>query len=190
MGGETFHHHYHILYDIRNRMDKPVVNFLEIGTCAGGSSCLMLSSPKPTSVVSVDLGHHCSPEIIEANVKKFGRAENEFTYIVGDSRTPEVVGAVQNVFTEVDILFIDGGHAYHEVIADFLNYKEMVVVGGFIVFDDYFDWQHSSQVKHAIDYIVRDLLFNEFEIVGTIENSLGAKPKEWSRNNLFVLRKL
>ena len=54
MDGKTFHHHYHILWDIRNSIEKETVNYVEIGTHCGGSSSLMMKSPKITNVFGID----------------------------------------------------------------------------------------------------------------------------------------
>ena len=45
MDGNTFHHHYHILYTLRSLIKKDEAFYTEIGTFNGGSLCLMLQHP-------------------------------------------------------------------------------------------------------------------------------------------------
>ena len=55
MYGGTYHHHFHILYDIRSLIEKEEINYFEIGTHYGASSCLMLSHPMRINVYTLDL---------------------------------------------------------------------------------------------------------------------------------------
>ena len=64
----TFHHHYHILYDIAKLYPKDYqVQYVEIGAFAGGSACLMLQHPN-IKVISIDLGTPIEPQIVAQNV--------------------------------------------------------------------------------------------------------------------------
>lgn len=51
-----------------------------------------------------------------------------------------------------DLLFIDGDHSYMGVISDFMNFKNKVVEGGYIIFHDYKNKFH-PEVEKAIDLI-------------------------------------
>jgi hypothetical protein len=42
MEENTFHHHYHILYDLSKEFNIQSINYVEIGCYARGSSCLMI----------------------------------------------------------------------------------------------------------------------------------------------------
>jgi homoserine dehydrogenase len=92
----------------------------------------------------------------------------------------------------VDVLFIDGDHQYDGVIKDFNNYKDFVVKGGYIIFDDYQDYIHSPEVKKAVDDLVGGLNVLEYEILGSIEYDLISKTNvpELSSSNEFILKKL
>lgn len=188
MEGHTFHHHFHILWDIRNQMDKEVVNYLEIGTFFGASLSLMMMSDKKTNIVGVDIGDD-KIETIEHNATKFGYDHNNFKYIVGDSKKLETIQVVKGVMDNVDILYIDGDHSYYGVIEDFLNYKDLVNPGGYIVFDDYNDWKYCPTVKHGVDYLVKNMLLDEFEIIGCVKNHVNATPKSMVDSNEFIIRK-
>jgi len=182
---KTFHHHYHLLYDLP--VDQPQINYLEIGCYAGGSAILMLLRPD-TRVVTVDLGYPISRDTVLENVKNNNPLENEFHYIEGSSLSEETFKKVLEVIPKVDILFIDGDHRYNSVIQDFEKYSTLVVPGGYVVFDDYNDKEHSPEVNQAVNDIVKDL--HGYEIIGLIENTLGARPESLKEGNCFILKKL
>jgi predicted O-methyltransferase YrrM len=182
----TFHHHYYILYDVAKEFGTAPINYVEIGCYAGGSACLMLQRPN-TNVISIDLGIPISSDIVKENVKKLNILNNHYNYIQGNSQKIQTVNELKNLIQSIDILFIDGDHSYNGVINDFNLYSKMVKPGGYIVFDDYNDKQHSPQVKVAVD----DLLKNnyEYEIFGTLPNVFGARPSELKEGNCFIIKK-
>jgi predicted O-methyltransferase YrrM len=89
INNQTFHHHYHILYDIANTFDGEI-NYVEIGCYAGGSACLMLQRPK-TNVVSIDLGKPINPKIVYENVKNLNVHSNLYNYLEGSSQSENMV---------------------------------------------------------------------------------------------------
>jgi cephalosporin hydroxylase len=189
MAGHTFHHHYHILWDIRNMIDKEEINFLEIGTHSGGSACLMLKHPRKTNVYGMDLETSTRHQAVAENVKKYKREDNLFHYFVGNSRDKGMVKQVRDLVKNVDMLYIDGDHTIEAVVDDFLNYKDLVNEGGYIIFDDYNDYGWNPVVKHGVDLIVNEYLFDEYEVLGFVYNKLKASPDSMIYNNEFVLRK-
>lgn len=79
-----------------------------------------------------------------------------------------------NLNPKVALLHIDGGHAGRHVLLDFLLYSPSVVPGGFIVFDDYGDYQHSPEVGPAVDLLRATGYFKDFHVQGCVrgfENS-------------------
>lgn len=75
---------------------------------------------------------------------------------------------------KVALLHIDGGHLRRNVLLDFLLYSPSVVPGGFIVFDDYGDFQHSPEVGPAVDLLRATGFFQGFKVLGCVhgfENS-------------------
>jgi cephalosporin hydroxylase len=189
MDGQTFHHHYHILWDIRNMIDKDEINYFEIGTHSGGSSCLMLRHPKKTNVYSLDLPTSTRHDEVKENVKKFKLNDNTFEYFTGNSRDTQTAKNIRNAIKSVDILFIDGDHTLQAVLDDFIYYKDLVNSGGYVIFDDYHDYEYSPEVKHGVDMIVKEYLFDEYEVLGFMYNKLGAYPKNMIYNNEFVIKK-
>jgi len=189
MEGKTFHHHYHILYDIAKLYpDDYKLTYLEIGAYAGGSACLMMHRPN-TTIISIDLGWPVDPEIVLKNVWNFNKHGNSYSYIKGNSSHIDTISRVKDI--NVDILFIDGDHSYFGVWNDFLNYSNLVKPNGYIVFDDYNDFEHSPMVKSAVDHIANQL-HNDYEIIGTFKNIHNAKGLENTNQlgNCFVIKKL
>ncbi|MFK3791455.1 class I SAM-dependent methyltransferase [Pseudomonas piscis] len=79
-----------------------------------------------------------------------------------------------NLEPKVALLHIDGGHSGRNVILDFLLYSPSVVSGGFIVFDDYGDFQHSPDVGPTVDLLRATGFFKGFNVLGCVhgfENS-------------------
>lgn len=189
MEGRTFHHHYHILLDIANTYPVDYkLTYLEIGAYAGGSACLMMHRPN-TTIISIDLGWPIDPEIVFKNVRNFNKHGNNYSYIKGNSNSLDTISRVNDV--KVDILFIDGDHSYFGVWSDFLIYSNLVKPNGYIVFDDYNDYEHSPMVKSAVDHIANQL-HNDYEIISSIKNIHNAKGLENTNQlgNCFVIKKL
>jgi len=193
----TFHHHYHILLDIADTFGEKKINYVEIGAYAGGSSCLMLQRLN-TTIVSIDLGEPIPKGVVFENVINYKNNNNYYKYIQGNSQIietkNEVIGALNNsrvlgYSNKIDLLFIDGDHSFDGVIADFNMYSDLVAIGGYIVFDDYYDDVHSPDVKKALDEIILPNLV-DYEIIGTLENSLGAYPSELKDGNCFIIKKV
>lgn len=187
---KTFHHHYHLLYDIANLFDSPT--YVEIGAYAGGSAILMLKNENVKRVISVDLGEPISEEELINNIKNnVGERIGDYNYIKGNSSSNKVVNEVNQLIVDdgVDILFIDGDHTYNGVRNDFINYSDLVNEGGFIVFDDY-HCKISPDVKLFVNELIKSEYFQKkYDIIGCVENTYGAKPKELKISNEFIIRK-
>lgn len=186
---KTFHHHYHILYDIPFvDKDKPV--YLEIGCYAGGSSILMLSRPN-TTVISIDTGTVIPQSVVQENVSKCTTNTN-FHYIEANSQIKSTVEKVKQIADKIDILFIDGDHSYKGSVTDWNLYCTLVKPGGYIIFDDY-NCPESLGVKKAVDLITNQKLFPQYyAAIGTIPNTLGARgfADDYKEGNCFIIQKL
>jgi len=182
----SFHHHYHILYDIANNIKKDTINYVEIGAYAGASAILMLHN-KNVKVISIDIGKPIGKQKVLNNINIFF-SEERFKYIQGNSQNQKTIDELLKITNEIDILFIDGDHSFEGVIKDFENYSNFVSKNGFIVFDDY-RCPICVQVKPAVDKIVKDLDKNKFEVIGAMENIYGAHPKK-NKGNCFIVKKI
>lgn len=192
----TFHHHYHILFDIANTFGDNKINYVEIGAYAGGSSCLMLQRLN-TTIISIDLGEPMPKAVVFENIIEYKNNNNYYKYIQGNSQIIETKNQVIETLSnsrvlgytnKIDILFIDGDHSFNGVLADFNMYCDLVAVGGFIVFDDYNDIVYSPEVKKAVDSILPSLV--NYEVIGTLDNTLEAYPSELKEGNCFVIKKI
>lgn len=194
----NFHEHTHILYDIRTLFGSKEINYLEIGSYVGSSACLIMSHPFATNVFCVD------PCILEPNhysgkMKQYetllnnvsnNNNGNNFKIIQDYSCNKSTLDIVKDI--KIDILFIDGDHRYQGVIDDFNNYVNLVSEDGYIIFDDYLDFEYSPEVKTAVDKIVNDLDPCKFQILGTPKNKYNAlpiSPDRFKNLNEFVIRK-
>lgn len=189
MEGQTFHHHFHILYDILTSIKKNRLNYLEIGSYCGASGALVLSHQKKIDGFFIDTFSEAPISMVMRNLEKYKNKDSQYKFIVGDSKSSEIISETRRIVNDVDLFYIDGEHSFEGCVSDFLNYVDLVSSGGYVVFDDYHDVYHSPQVKHAVDFIVSEYLFNQFEIIGTFRNSLSAKPTEMIFNNQYILRK-
>lgn len=184
---KTPHFHHHILFDLGRLIDpNEELNYLEIGCHAGTSAGLMLQRPK-TNVLSIDCGTFIKKDVVCSNIGKV-MYWGTFDYLESYSEFEESTRWVRSKNVEFDILFIDGDHSTKAVMRDFLLYKEFVKKGGFIVFDDYNDHKYSPGVKPAVDSIVKDIDL-DFIVIGDLDNTFEAHPKEMTKNNCFILRK-
>ena len=186
LNNQTFHHHYHILYDLADQLNVQF-KYLEIGAYAGGSACLMVSHPNCIQVASVDIGHPVSPEIAINNVKKCNTS-CKYDYIQGNSQSYEMLDCVKELIGTVDILFIDGDHSHQGVVNDFLLYRSLVNKNGYIVFDDYMDSKYSPEVKVAVDLLMVEY-GDDYNIIGTKPNTAGARPTELTMSNEFIIQR-
>lgn len=189
MENKTFHHHYHILYDLRTNlgMDKKI--YVEIGAYAGGSASLVTSHPYPTECYSIDIGHPIDPEVSKRNVANFKNNDNSWEYIKGNSQQLSTVTELKNKINGIDLLFIDGDHSSRGVKNDFNFYAPMVKKGGYLWFDDYLDFIYSPGVKPAVDEIVTNINKESWEVIGLVQNKFKSHPKEREFLNGYLLRR-
>ena len=63
----------------------------------------------------------------------------------------------------------------------------MVKNGGYIVIDDYNDYEFSPEVRPMVDHIISTL--DGYEIIGTLPNLFKADPESMLDGNCFIIRK-
>lgn len=185
---KTFHHHYHILYDIVNTYNPTKqITYVEIGCYAGGSACLVLQRPN-TKVISIDTGVAIHPDVVHNNVNRLNIHNNEYHYILADSQRMDTVENLKQIVNNIDVLFIDGDHSYTGVTNDFSLYSELVNKNGYIIFDDY-DSLDCPEVKPAVDDIISKTN-GSFNVIGTLPNIFNARPNWLTAGNDFIIQKL
>lgn len=194
MFGKTFHHHYHILYDIRTLLGKDKCIYTEIGTYCGGSMALILCHIYDTDVVCIDPLHvlNNQEDIVNNNIIKFNKYNKNVKLHKNFSTDQKFYNELIITNFKTDILFIDGDHSYEAVLNDFYSYEIFVNSGGYIIFDDYLDEIYSPDVRKAVDYIVSNLDTTKYEIIGSLPNyqkSFSNCNIEFTHLNEFILKK-
>ncbi len=124
-----------------NKMKPKVI--LEIGTANGGTLFLFSRvASEDATIISVDLpggrfgGGY--PKRREFLYRSFALSNQEIYLFRRDSHERETLEQVKGILDErkVDLLFIDGDHAYKGVKRDFEMYSPLVKKDGIIVFHD------------------------------------------------------
>ena len=202
MEGETFHHHFHVLYDLRTLLGGARADYAEIGSHNGGSLILAFSHPLDTAVVSIDPLEvfATQAELLAVNVRRFNTAPRNFTQHRRRSTDPAFLAQLEAERFACDILFVDGDHSYAQVRADWDAYRGFVRPGGFLVFDDY-GMVDSLDVRRAVDGVVLSLAQEareralvgaepSWEAWGQLANSAFARPDTMALNNEFILHRV
>jgi predicted O-methyltransferase YrrM len=192
MYGSTMHHHYHILYDIRTLLGPNKKIYTEIGSFNGGSLSLMLSHNYETEMNCIDPLHleRTSRTIIEKNIDKYNKNNYKVNIFQNFSTDNLLLKKLRETNFKTDILFIDGDHSYDVVMKDYNNFVNFVNPGGWIIFDDYEDYEHSPDVKIAVNDIIKSIDLNKFEVIGNLDNIKNAKDiYSLKKSNEFILVK-
>lgn len=162
--------------------DRPVETVLEIGSGHGGTLWMWSHLSGNRTVISVDLpggdfGGGLSGDD-KARIENWIDPAQETVLIAGDSHSEETLGEVREVLGDrlVDVLFIDGDHAYDGVKKDFFIYKDLVKSGGVIVLHDIAD--HSTTCPTC----TVDKFWSELKECGLYQNfhEFICEPKTWA----------
>jgi hypothetical protein len=194
MAGHTFHHHFALLHglcDVLVGMGVAAITYAEIGTFCGGSLCFALQHSAVAEAHAIDplTARAGAPACVAANLARWNTRGVPVHVTRALSTDPSVRDAWRRDGTRVHVLFIDGDHSHAGVTRDFELFRDFVHPGGFVVFDDYFDAEHSPQVRGAVDDIVRTQLNNDFHVIGTFANTANVPPASMPQLNEFVLQR-
>lgn len=137
---------------------------IEIGTFRGRSLTMLAlglrSVGSAAKIVSVD-PHELQPTNFDQarmTLAPFGEQRRVMQYVGGSDDAWRILrpGCASMVF-------IDGDHGRKQVLADFLNYKELVAPGGVVAFHDYGFGNHSGQPDNHPDVraVVDEIVFND-----------------------------
>lgn len=116
---------------------------LEVGTANGGTLFLFTKLAHPEAIIiSIDLpfgpfgGGYNEWKI--PLYKSFTNANQKIHLIRADSHNPDTTQTVRKILKDlrIDLLFIDGDHAYDGVRKDFETYSPLVRQGGIVAFHD------------------------------------------------------
>ncbi len=141
------------------------VNVLEIGTYRGGVTCA-LSKLCTGRLVTVDLdGYH---EVdLKARAEMIQSWRSDVHLIVGDSHQRSTYESVTRLLgsAPVDFLMIDADHSYEGVKADYLTYRPLVRLGGFVCLHDIVDSEKSRSLGCFVSGFWKQLDGDKVEFV-------------------------
>jgi predicted O-methyltransferase YrrM len=143
---------------LKNISDLANLNFLEIGSWEGQSTCWLLDnilthpSSKITCIDTFEGGieHQFSDELslieskFDGNLKR-AKCENKLIKIVGLSQS-----CLRELpLSHYDVIYIDGSHIASDVLEDTILCWRLLKNGGMIIFDDY-QWEgyRDQPLKH------------------------------------------
>jgi predicted O-methyltransferase YrrM len=138
-------------------------DIVEIGTFSGKSAIAMALALKgsPSKIFTVDRQFH---EMFWPNVKRF-KVENQIVAI--ENASPEAlkdwIHHPDNSSRKINLLFIDGGHTYEEVVSDFNAWEPYLIKAGYLCFHDY-DAMWGVQ-RAVYDTVIKSERFDSFERV-------------------------
>jgi predicted O-methyltransferase YrrM len=118
---------------------------LEIGTDNGGTLYLLAwASAADANLLSIDIRDY--PRLRRQLYRSLGRRGQRVGVHQGDSQHVATRAAVERYFggKSLDLLFIDGDHAYESVRRDYELYAPLVRPGGAIAFHDIAEGTESS----------------------------------------------
>lgn len=133
--------------------EKSIQTILEIGFNGGHSSETFLSASKNTTVVSFDIGHHHYVQVGKRYLDNLYPGRHEL--ILGNSLVtiPQYYynnvnpykRSINHPCMEFDLVFIDGGHQYHEARGDLFNCKYLSHPDTIVIMDDTMKTSESIQ---------------------------------------------
>lgn len=129
-------------------------SFVEVGCCGAQLSEIVLIEFPDTKVVSVDLTF--GPNSNRAGVLTLApipRLKKEYGDRFEAIELPSVEAAKRFVDRSLDIVYIDAGHLYEQVLADIKAWKPKVKKGGILCGHDYGHGQNPG-VKRAVDKLL------------------------------------
>lgn len=167
----SFHDHVRLLGYLALLVDDLPGDLVEIGVWKGKSLMLMNEvCNHQRRVIGID------PFALDNQFEEFSHYREQLLpdAVVIRGYSELAAERFYNLAPKVALLHIDGGHTRRNVLLDFLLYSPSVVSGGFIVFDDYHDVQHSPEVGPAVDLLRATDFFQGFNVLGSVhgfENS-------------------
>ncbi|SDF48776.1 class I SAM-dependent methyltransferase [Klenkia brasiliensis] len=158
----SFHDHVRLLGYLCALLGDAPGDLVEIGVWKGKSLALMNEVGRHRRVIGID------PFVLPKQFEEFSHYQRR---LLPDA---EIIHGFSELSAEhfyaleprVALLHIDGGHTKRNVLLDYLIYAPAVVPGGFVVFDDYADWEYSPEVGPAVDLLRAGGFFDDFHVVG------------------------
>ncbi len=161
---------------------------VEIGTAQGGSALIFhrAASHRGVKIYSFDIAP--SPEAC----KHF---KDTSVTIIAKSSKEGALTWMQTVGKPIDLLFIDGSHAFQHVFEDFNSWVPFLKPGGKIIFHDY-DSAERGGLKHlgiriCLDTVLKcefldEPIHQDRMLIGTIRNPDGIRLDEKACYQTFI----
>lgn len=184
----TTHEHFHKLYDLRTDLGPSPKTYLELGAWYGNAVSLLFQHPYKTNCISIDTGNLLTnqEDIYNKNTSQFNKYGNSAKFIKEECSNRQFVLKLKSEL-KVDLLFFDV--STKQLIHLFNMYSQLVNPGGYIVFDDYSDYQYSPHIKPQIDKLVKYLNTSNYEIIGCGQNENAYDCLNLTKSNLFIIKK-
>lgn len=180
----------------RSLPDNPHV--VNIGAGNGTSGLAFMESRKDLHLYTIDIQLESSPfgclageEAVFRDAGFWGDPRHE--QIHGDSK--EVGRNWRNLgYPLVDMVFVDGGHQYHEAVGDITIWLPLIKYGGIMAVHDF---EKTVKVWAGVDKAVREYLVGKYEKILQVEtlvafrvnrNTESQAKRESSRNKSSVSR--
>lgn len=147
---------------------------IDIGCYTGGTTISF--SMKCSKLASIDIKKLFDTNEVEENC--------EHKFFIGNSRTPEIISAVNEFYKDdlVDFVFIDGDHSEKGAYEDYVNYKHLVKKGGFMFFHDIVDSPYHREHKCMVSQA-----WNRIKENHTFEEYLDSPSQNWAGIGMVVI---
>ena len=127
---------------------KGCQSYLEIGTAEGNGLYVLASALQPMAAIAIiDLGEKHTKAARDEVIEKLELKEPRFLQTLGNSHSPEIINKAANWL--YDVVFIDAGHTYEDVIADAIAYGHLATK--YIIFHDI----KLPPVKAAVEWYLK-----------------------------------
>jgi predicted O-methyltransferase YrrM len=146
---------------------------LEIGSNYGGTTvgfCRMFNK-----VITIDIKH-------DPNFDKLKSKYSGYQYVLGDSKSNDMLEYIKSLGIKFDFIFIDGDHSYEGVKNDYEKYKQFLAHDGYMAFHDIVYSQENEANNCRVDK-----LWNEFDSYGLEKYMFisSAKTHSYRTDQLF-----
>lgn len=145
-------------------------HIVNIGAGNGTSGLAFMEARPDLLVTTIDIQRESSPfgclEGEEAVFKSAGYwGDPRHTQIHGDSK--EVAKTWS--YGPVDMVFVDGGHQYHEAAGDILGWLPHIKPGGLMVVHDF---EKTAKVWRGVNEAVNELLVGRYEQAARVDTTI------------------
>lgn len=173
-----------VLYDLRSFLGDKLGKYLEIGSNDALSASLILRHPYRTSVQAVHpceldntlVGNHSQKEGIRATYHRNSPPQGCSWHSPWDLRVGHSPRELPQ-FETFDIIFISGDHSASGVLKDYRATEKLLRPGGFMVFDEYLNFELFPEVKNAVDDIASFTHLRSIGILNQTKGTLGFAEK-------------